>query len=82
MESTASNIGASYVLSAHYTETRRCSGGGMKFPASDAFIMRLDYIHTSYPELSLVGSPKQELERFRTKDDLFRIGLLHRFDPE
>lgn len=69
-------------LTAHYTETGLRFGGGMEFPVSDNFIARLDYTHTSYPELSLVTPPNQELERYRPKDDLFRIGLMHQFDPK
>jgi opacity protein-like surface antigen len=57
-------------------------GGGMEFPASDNLIVRLDYTHTSYPEFSLTTPPAGDVEQYRPKDDLFRIGLLGRFSSK
>ena len=69
-------------LSTHYTKTGLRFGGGMEFPASDNLIVRLDYTHTSYPEFSLTTPPASEVEHYRPKDDLFRIGLLGRFSSK
>ncbi len=66
-------------LSDHYDETGLRFGGGMEFPVADDFIVRLDYTHTSYPQFKMVTPPSGEVEQFRPKDDLFRLGLLHQF---
>ncbi len=66
-------------LSTHYTKAGLRYGGGMEFPVSDNLIMRLDYTHTSYPEFSLTTPPAGDVEQYRPKDDLFRIGVLGRF---
>jgi hypothetical protein len=64
-------------LTAYYNETGLRFGGGMEFPVSDDFIVRLDYTHTSYPQFSQVTPPAGEVEQYRPKDDLFRLGILH-----
>ncbi len=66
-------------LSEQYTKTGLRFGAGMEFPASDNLIVRLDYTHTSYPEFSLTTPPAGEVEQYRPKVDLFRIGLLGQF---
>ncbi len=66
-------------LSSHYDETGLRFGGGMEFPVADNFIVRLDYTHTSYPQIEMVTPPSSEVEQFRPKDDLFRLGVLHQF---
>lgn len=66
-------------LSSNYDETGLRFGGGMEFPVSDDFIVRLDYTHTSYPQFDMVTPPDSEVEQFRPKDDLFRLGILHQF---
>ena len=69
-------------LSSQYTEAGLRYGGGMEIPTSDNFIVRLDYTHTSYPEFSQVTPPNQDVQRYRPKDDLFRIGVLHQFSSK
>jgi len=66
-------------LAAQYNETGIRYGGGMEIPISNNFIARLDYTHTSYPEFSLVTPPNGEIEQFHPKEDLFRVGVLHKF---
>ncbi len=66
-------------LSSNYDETGVRFGGGMEFPVADDFIVRLDYTHTSYPQFEMVTPPGGEVEQFRPKDDLFRLGILHQF---
>jgi len=69
-------------LTAYYTKTGLRFGGGMEFPVGDNLIARLDYTHTSYPEFSLTTPPAGDVEQYRPKDDLFRIGLLGRFSSK
>jgi opacity protein-like surface antigen len=69
-------------LSAQYTKTGLRYGGGMEFPAANDLIVRLDYTHTSYPEFSLVTPPAGEVERYRPKEDLFRLGVLRQFSAK
>lgn len=69
-------------LSAQYNETGFRFGGGMEFPVSENLIARLDYTHTAYPEFSLVTPPGGDLQQYRPKDDLFRIGILARLGPK
>lgn len=69
-------------LTAQYTKTGLRFGGGMEFPATNNLIVRLDYTHTAYPEFSLTTPPRSEIEQYRPKDDLFRIGLLGQFGPK
>jgi opacity protein-like surface antigen len=69
-------------LSAQDTKTGLRVGGGMEFPASNNLIVRLDYTHTEYPEFSLITPPTQDLQQFKPKEDLFRIGVLAQFGPK
>ncbi len=69
-------------LSAQYTKSGVRFGGGMEFPASDNLIVRLDYTHTSYPQFSLTTPPGGDVQQYRPKDDLFRIGLLGQFSSK
>lgn len=69
-------------LSSQYNETGLRFGGGMEIPVSNNFIARLDYTHTSYPEFSMLAPPDSELEQFRPKEDLFRVGFLRQFDSK
>lgn len=67
-------------LSAQYDETGFRYGGGMELPVAANFIARFDYTHTSYPEFTLTTPPSGDVNRFRPNEDLFRIGMLYKFD--
>ena len=69
-------------LTAWYDETGLRVGGGMEMPVSDDFIARLEYTHTSYPAFAMLTPPNGEVERFHPKEDLFRVGILHKFGPK
>lgn len=70
----------SHSLSSQYDQTGFRYGGGMELPVTDNFIARFDYTHTSYPEFTLTTPPNGDVNRFRPKEDLFRIGMLYKFD--
>ena len=56
-------------------------GAGMEFPASESVFLRLDYTHTNYSRTSLITPPDQEMESYKSQTDLFRFGVLRRFQP-
>ena len=70
--------GGGKAFSESHTKAGLRFGGGMEFPVSDDFIVRLDYTHTMYPEFSMTGPGKPDT--YRPKEDLFRLGVLHNFD--